>query len=57
VWLEKNRVAAAKCRIKEKQQVDQMVQDSRLMAKENTELRNLVTTVEIDGNASLGALG
>jgi hypothetical protein len=46
--LEKNRVAAAKCRIKKKEKNEQMVEESRMKAKENQQLRTLVRTMELE---------
>jgi len=44
--LEKNRVAAAKCRINKKEKTEQLQRDSHVKAKENAELRGLVETME-----------
>lgn len=46
--LEKNRLAASKCRIKKKEKNEQMFQDSRTKAKENQVLRNLIRTMELE---------
>jgi hypothetical protein len=46
--LEKNRLAASKCRIKKKEENKQMLQDSQTKAKENQVLRNLVGTMKIE---------
>jgi hypothetical protein len=48
VSLEKNRVAAAKCRVKKKEKDEQMLQDSRLKAKENKELHDMVREMEVE---------
>jgi hypothetical protein len=48
--LEKNRVAAAKCRVKKKGKDEQMLQDSRLKAKENKELHDMVREMEVEMN-------
>jgi hypothetical protein len=50
VSLEKNRVAAAKCRVKKKEKDEQMLQDSRLKAKENRELHDMVREMEVEMN-------
>jgi hypothetical protein len=50
VSLEKNRVAAAKCRVKRKEKDEQMLQDSRLKAKENKELHDMVREMEVEMN-------
>lgn len=50
VSLEKNRVAAAKCRVKKKEKDEQMLQDSRLKAKENKELHDMVREMEVEMN-------
>ena len=50
VSLEKNRVAAAKCRVKRKEKDEQMLQDSRLKAKENRELHDMVREMEVEMN-------
>jgi hypothetical protein len=46
--LEKNRVAASKCRTKKKEKNEQMLEDSRTKAKENKVLRELVGTMETE---------
>jgi hypothetical protein len=46
--LEKNRVAASKCRTKKKEKNEQILEDSRTKAKENKVLRDLVGTMEIE---------
>jgi hypothetical protein len=48
VSLEKNRVAAAKCRVKKKEKDEQMLQDSRLKVKENKELHDMVQEMEVE---------
>jgi hypothetical protein len=50
VSLERNRVAAAKCRVKKKEKDEQMLQDSRLKAKENKELHDMVRGMEVEMN-------
>ncbi len=44
--LEKNRVAAAKCRINRKEKIEQMQQDSHEKVKENKQLRGLIGSLE-----------
>ena len=44
--LEKNRVAAAKCRINKKEKTEQLQRDSHTKAKANAELRGLLQTME-----------
>lgn len=46
--LEKNKLAASKCRIKKKEKNEQILQDSRTKAKENRVLRNLARTMEME---------
>lgn len=46
--LEKNRIAAARCRIKKKEKNEQMLRDSRIKAQENKELRDLLKKMEIE---------
>lgn len=46
--LEKNRVAAAKCRINKKEKTEQLQRDSHVKAKENVELRGLLETMETE---------
>lgn len=46
--LEKNRVAASKCRMKRKEKSNQMLQESRTKAKENKELHGLVHAMETE---------
>ena len=46
--LEKNRVAAAKCRINKKEKTEQLQRDSHTKAKENIELRGLLETMETE---------
>ena len=48
VSLEKNRVAAAKCRVKKKEKDEQMLQDARLKVKENQELHDMVREMEVE---------
>jgi hypothetical protein len=48
VSLEKNRIAAAKCRVKKKEKDKQMLQDSHLRAKENKELHEMVREMEVE---------
>jgi hypothetical protein len=49
--LEKNRVAAAKCRINKKEKTEQLQRDSHTKAQENSQLRGLVETMEAERNA------
>jgi len=44
--LEKNRIAAAKCRINRKEKVEQMQQDSHEKVKKNKQLRRLIESME-----------
>ena len=44
--LEKNRIAAAKCRINRKEKVEQMQQDSHEKVKKNMQLRRLIESME-----------
>lgn len=48
--LEKNRVAAAKCRINKKERTEQLQRDSHTKAQENTQLRGLVENMEAERN-------
>jgi hypothetical protein len=48
--LEKNRVAAAKCRINKKEKTEQLQRDSHTKAQENGQLRGLVETMEVERN-------
>jgi hypothetical protein len=48
--LEKNRVAAAKCRINKKEKTEQLQRDSHTKAQENGQLRGLVETMEAERN-------
>jgi hypothetical protein len=48
VSLEKNRVAAAKCRIKKKEKDEQMLQDARAKVRENKELHDMVREMEVE---------
>ena len=48
VSLEKNRVAAAKCRVKKKEKHEQMLQDARLKVRENQELHEMVREMEAE---------
>jgi hypothetical protein len=48
--LEKNRVAAAKCRINKKERMEQLQRDSHTKAQENTQLRDLVETMKAERN-------
>lgn len=48
--LEKNRVAAAKCRINKKEKTEQLQRDSHTKAQQNSQLRGLVETMEVERN-------
>jgi hypothetical protein len=48
--LEKNRVAAAKCRINKKEKTEQLQRDSHTKAQENSQLRGLVERMEAERN-------
>ena len=48
--LEKNRVAAAKCRVNKKEKTEQLQRDSHTKAQENNQLRGLVETMEAERN-------
>ena len=48
--LEKNRVAAAKCRVNKKEKTEQLQRDSHTKAQENGQLRGLVETMEAERN-------
>ena len=48
--LEKNRVAAAKCRVNKKEKTEQLQRDSHSKAQENGQLRGLVDTMELERN-------
>lgn len=55
--LEKNRVAAAKCRINKKEKTEQLQRDSHTKAQENGQLRGLVETMEAERNTLAAYLG
>ena len=48
--LEKNRVAAAKCRVNKKEKTEQLQRDSHTKTQENGQLRGLVETMEAERN-------
>jgi hypothetical protein len=55
--LEKNRVAAAKCRVNKKEKTEQLQRDSHTKAQENGQLRGLVETMETERNTLAAYLG
>jgi hypothetical protein len=55
--LEKNRVAAAKCRVNKKEKTEQLQRDSHTKAQENRQLRGLVETMEAERNSLAAYLG
>jgi len=55
--LEKNRIAAAKCRINKKEKTEQLQRDSHTKAQENGQLRGLVETMEAERNTLAAYLG
>jgi hypothetical protein len=55
--LEKNRVAAAKCRVNKKEKTEQLQRDSHTKAQENSQLRGLVETMEAERNNLATYLG
>jgi hypothetical protein len=55
--LEKNRVAAAKCRVNKKEKTEQLQRDSHTKAQENSQLRGLVETMEAERNNLAAYLG
>jgi hypothetical protein len=55
--LEKNRVAAAKCRINKKEKTEQLQRDSHTKAQENGRLRGLVESMEAERSTLAAYLG